>query len=214
MLLRPVCLLDVLHGLVEELPELFERGGRVAAGVGSVVVPGCHQMGVGVLLELAWSVEVVEEADGALPALLDPGDHAGERVLALVEKAVGGVLDTLDRAVGSGDDHVEFARVRPGVDGSGDLVEVAADVAEVSAGGEELGYDLAFAGDGARGPLEVAGCGEGSTGEEACEGEASGLGAGGNECEFVVAEAGVADMRALAALVLAATGTRRLVSVL
>ncbi|GAA2902175.1 hypothetical protein GCM10010524_37550 [Streptomyces mexicanus] len=79
VLLRPVSLVDVLDGLVQELLELLEGGRRVAAGVGSVVVPRGDQVRVDVLLVLPGPVEVVEETDGALPALLYPGDHAAVR---------------------------------------------------------------------------------------------------------------------------------------
>lgn len=207
MLLRALRRVDVLDGLVQELLELFEGRGGVAAGVGSVVVPGGDEVGIGVLLELARSVEVVEEADGALPTLLDPGDHGGDEVLVLVEEPVGGVLDTLDRAVGGRDDHVEFARVRSGVDRSGDLVQVVADVAEVAAGGKELGDHLTLVRNGTCGPFKVTGGRESSTGEETGEGEAGSLRAGGHEDEFVITEAGVADVRTLATLVLAAART-------
>jgi hypothetical protein len=132
----------------------------------------------------------------------------------VVEELVGGVLDTLDGALGGGDDSVECAWVCSGVDCPGDLVQVVADVAEVPAGGEELGDHLTLVRNGTSGPFKVTGGRESSTGEETGEGEAGSLRAGGHEDEFVVTEAGVADVRTLATLVLAAARTRLLASVL
>ncbi len=60
------------------------RDGQARVAVELVVVVPCHQrrvagdqVRVGVLLVLARPVQVVEEAEGALPALVEPGDHAG-----------------------------------------------------------------------------------------------------------------------------------------
>ncbi len=77
VLRRPFVFGEQGQGLIEELLELLVRDLGIAAGVGGAMVPGSHQVRVDVLLGLARPVQVVEETDGALPALVDLRDHGG-----------------------------------------------------------------------------------------------------------------------------------------
>ncbi len=163
-------LFGVLHGLVEEVLELLQGGLRVAAGVGGVVVPGSHEVRVGVLLVRARPVQVGEQADGALPALVDPGDHDGGVLLGLVQQAVGGGLDAVHGPPDGSEDRFQFFGLVTGVDGAGDLVEVVADAAEVPTGGEQLGDRLAVAGDGGSAVVDVVCGGHAAAGEEGGQG--------------------------------------------
>ncbi|MGC0328059.1 hypothetical protein RKD23_001049 [Streptomyces sp. SAI-170] len=66
-----------LDWLVEQLLQVRVGGLRVAAGVRGQAVPSCHEVRVDVFLVGARSVQVVQQSDGALPALVDSRDHEG-----------------------------------------------------------------------------------------------------------------------------------------